>query len=199
MSVVLWIIGFLLCSWLVLSGFICAYWFFRPNEWFWDNHKYVTIAIGIGAFLSCMGVVSIGVEKLFWFIPENWVFENEEGELHIVRFSLAGFIGFAAACFLGFLFEKVQQMRRSIGELEIEAKFAQKRANRKAELVDICLLDNFKTSELQEIASELRGWLDELKQKGKSNDDSKIEWAALINLWAAVEENIDNRKELDST
>jgi len=195
MNIIEWIIDFLFSIWLLGCPLICLYWIFRPAEWFWLKHKYISWAIGITGFVSCCCIITSGVESFLWFIPENWTYEAEDGE----RRNVAIIIAFFTTIFIGLQSDRIRGMLRNTEELETEARFTQKRANKEAELVEIFLLDNLKKSELQEIATDLRRGLDELEQENKSNEDLQIERAALTKLRSAVEENIDNREELDST
>lgn len=134
MEIVFGIILFLLSIWLLISTFIVAYWFFLPAEWFWKKHKYITGAIFIGAFFCCGLVIGSGVRFLFWFIPEDWTYKTEDGEIRPIVISISSFIGLIGAIFLCVLFDKVDEMRHSIEELETKLNVIGKIKQRKEDL-----------------------------------------------------------------
>lgn len=131
MNIIDWILKFLFSAWLFGSAFISAYWFFRPDEWFWKEHKYITGVIAVGAFLVCWWVVMFGSEPFLRFIPEGWVYETEEGEIRIVRLSITGWIGLAASIFLALLFGKVRELRNNNEELRTELRVSIEVSRRK--------------------------------------------------------------------
>ena len=122
MNIIDWILKFLFSAWLFGSAFISAYWFLRPDEWFWKEHKYITGVIAVGAFLSCWLVIGVGIHYLLWFIPEGWVYGDDEGRLTSVRAAIAIVISLATAIFLALVFGKVQELRNNNEELRTELR-----------------------------------------------------------------------------
>lgn len=191
MAIVSWIILFLLSAWLLVSLFICAYWFFRPGDLFWTEHKYISTAIGIGAFLACGVIVTTGVERLLLFIPENWVYETEEGDLRLVRYSVAALIGVIAAFFLGALFDKVEKLRRENRNVSTELEIVRKIARRKEDLE----LDLLERTELEQAATEFKlrlDKLDELAAEDRLTRPQEVERRVLLGLVEELEKRMQN-------
>lgn len=185
---------FLLSVWLLVSLFISAYWFFDPAEWFWAKHKYISAGIGIGAFFCCAIVIGLGVRYLLWFIPKDWTYETEEGEIRLVVSSIASLIGLCAAIFLGFLFDKVQKIRRENRDLCTELTITRKIERRRKEL------DFFEESHVKEAAAEFRQKLEELEALAETDSlkpAQEIERRVLLGLLNELEWRLESLTEMD--
>lgn len=190
MWVVWWTIGFLLCSWLIVSCFICAYWFFRPNEWFWDKHKYLTIAIGLGGFCGCVFIVSRGILSLLWFIPESWVYETEEGDFRMVRLSISTTAGLAAAFCFASLHGVISRMRRENERMNTELAVSREVARRKSEL-ELLLEDDELKETVEELKLELKP-LEELGYRDRLTRSQDFERRVLLGLLDELEERMES-------
>ena len=135
--------------------------------------------------MACCFVVTMGVERLLWFIPENWVYETEEGEFRVVRYSIAAIIGFIAAFFLGTLFDKVTEMRRENKDLCTELAITKEIERRRKEELDF-----LEEGYVKKAAAEFRRKLKELEELAETDSlkpNQEIERRILLGLLNELE------------
>lgn len=181
MEIVYWMITFLLSTWLLISLFIWAYWFFNPAERFCANHKYISAGIYIGAFFGCFIVIGSGVRYLLWFIPKGWTYETEEGDIRLVVFSIANFIGLCAAIFLMVLFNKIQKVRHENRDLCTEIKITREIKKKELDYLTVFLEEKCLKKAAVEFQKSLEA-LEELYKKSSLNPDQEIERRVLSEL-----------------
>ena len=107
MDVFFWILRVLFTVWMLGCPLLCLYWVFRPPDYFWAEHRRISSAIYVCAFLGFWAIITTGVKLYMWFIPDNWTYETDEGEIKAVRWSIASILGFAITCCLTTVLEKV--------------------------------------------------------------------------------------------
>ena len=93
------------------------------------------MVIYIGAFLSLMLIFSQGIEKLLFFIPDNWGGYDENGEFVTTRSLIAYTLALLASFFFGHVFDKLEILRDENHRLNIIAEIER----RKRELRYSCL------------------------------------------------------------
>lgn len=189
MAIICWMIVFLLSTWLVVSLFICGYWFFEPADLFWDKHKYISAVIIIGAFLGCIVVIGLGVRPLLLFIPKNWTYETEEGEILVVSSIIAVCISLVATGFFVALFEKIGKIRRENKYFRTELRIRRKE------------LDFFEESSVKKAAAEFRQRLEKLEELAvidRLRPAQEVEQSVLLSLLKELEWRLESISELEN-
>ena len=113
--IALWVIGSLFSIWFITSPLICLYWLFKPAEWCWWKHKYISHAIGFGSFLGCVVIIAVGIHFLLWFFPDGKAGSQ-------ARFYIAGAIGIIATLALwDRLYQALEQRLQTDREARIHS------------------------------------------------------------------------------
>ena len=108
----------------VISCLVVVYWFYHRtdrNESFAEHPKF-TYAIYISAFITLMGVLSIGIKSALFFIPWDWGGYNEDGDWESTRESIALMLAFFSTGFIVQLFSDHDKMKKEIDYLEEKVK-----------------------------------------------------------------------------
>jgi RNA polymerase sigma factor (sigma-70 family) len=111
-----YIIVFVLIIWLVTSPFVCLFWIFKPAEWFWWKHKYISYAISIGGFLGSIIIIVVGVHPFLRFLPDKWLFEKELGLL--TSYSISMLIGLISTCAIWYILVEHLEKKREKNRLK---------------------------------------------------------------------------------
>lgn len=163
-----WSIGFPVYIWLLTSPLICLYWLFRPAEWFWWKHKYISHAIGFGGFIGCVFIIAAGIHFLLWFFPDGKIAFQ-------ARFFIAGAIGIIATFALWdrlcqFLEEKRQKARESRISNRVNDNMSR-------------LCDPFKADKTVAELRRRKAKLDDLWEKNRLSPFQEEEQTASERLW----------------
>ncbi|MDD5546883.1 MAG: hypothetical protein PHO67_07035 [Candidatus Omnitrophica bacterium] len=78
---------------------------FKPERLDYDECGYgrgrITFAIIIGAGISLLLILYIGLDRAFFFIPESWTLgTNEDGEPNSVKGGLVGILSLVSAIYI---------------------------------------------------------------------------------------------------
>jgi len=139
--------------------------------------------------LACLIVVGLGVRPLLWFIPVNWKYETEVGELRVVRDTVSTLIGILAAFFLWLLFNKVKELRDDNRSMRTELEVARKIARSKEDL------DLLEESELEQKAAKFKvrlEKLDELAAEDRLTHSQEVERRVLLGLLDELEKRMES-------
>jgi len=163
MNIIFWIVRILFTGWLLVSPLVCLYWVFKPPDYFWSEHKRISIMIYVGGFFSFFIIIARGFDLYLWFIPDNWSYETEEGEIQYVRTTITAFTGFVVTCCLTVVLEKVcRQKHREQTEEKIAWLILKKKGR----------LDSaVNKSEREKVLAEFRTEKDKLE---------KLEWKSKL-------------------
>ena len=107
MNVIFSIVKVLFTAWLLVSPLVCLYWVFNPPDYFWAAHRRISTMIYVGGFLSFFFIIARGFDLYLWFIPDSWVYETDEGEIQLVRTTIACLMGLVVTISLAIALEKV--------------------------------------------------------------------------------------------
>jgi hypothetical protein len=113
--------GYVLLAWLVISPILVSVYVLLPKK-HQDKFKRWRFGFGIaaissiGCFMSCLLVVSGGLEKWLIFIPEHWKTIQADGDVTIYRREIAYLVAFLGTAALFCVFDKLGKAK---DELEV--------------------------------------------------------------------------------
>ena len=180
----------LLHSWLFVSCFVVADWFLRPDQQFWNKHKFLKCWIVAGALVGPSILFATGAYWCLWFIPEGWEGWMREERLWGGIWTLRHFLAFLIAYGIVFLFIRVYE---NLVKLHRENEFLTSKIIKIARDIsrkksEIKLL---KDAELNEEAERLKHRLEQLDKLFSKNfltTSEEIERCVLVALRDELEE-----------
>lgn len=87
MKTFMWLVGAVIIAWLVLSPLVWGYWYTKDVET--QRSRGWGYLVGLGAFISCVYVLTEGIHAGLSFMPDSWGGYDEDGEYVTMRRSIS--------------------------------------------------------------------------------------------------------------
>lgn len=177
---------FLLHSWVIVSCFVVADWFLKPDQWFWNKHRFLKCWIVAGALVGSSILFATGAYWCLWFIPKAWMREEGQWGIWNLRHLLAYFVAYGIVYLFMRVYENLVKLHRENKFLSSKIiKIARDISRKKSEL------ELLKDAELNEETERLKSRLEKLDKLFAKNfltTSEEIERCVLVALRDELEE-----------
>jgi hypothetical protein len=165
----------------VLSLGLSIRWLFysRPVEYLRCRQDWI-VFVFLGAFV-CLGlIINLGTERLLFFLPADWGFYTEDGELRAYREVLGGLLSVGLALIMAYGYHRLALLKDENFRLRVAAEIAErKEALRRFHSVPYLVRE----------AKRMRALRDELRERdsGGQNSDTRSPPRMVLSTADAIE------------